>query len=368
MEEKENRLAILALIFSIALLTVSILAFETNRSTSIFSVIAALSVGITLISRMNKSNSPDEGKSKVQSFKTQLKTFLKGLSMGLADIIPGISGGTVALIEGIYERLISAIKSINLEFILYALETPIDREKWTKAKKRFLDIDFKFLIPLGIGMITAFLAAARGINFLINEFTVQIYSFFFVLILLSAGIIYRRVQEINLKTFIPGIFGFLFAIIFLGLEGGNIPNTLPIIFVTGFLAISTMILPGISGSFVVLFLGQYEYMLNALSSISTHGLDVATFILGGIVSLLSFSRVLNHLLKNYYSHTIFFLAGLMLGGLRLPAEKIIGTEGLLNQPLTIITSIIAGAIGVLIIAVAESQREEDGEETIEAPF
>jgi len=368
MEKKKNRLVILALIISIAILTVSIVSFEPSRETSIFSLLATISAFGALTSRMSKDNSGKNVKSKLKSFKGQFVTFLKGLSMGLADIIPGISGGTVALIEGIYERLISAIKSINLKFIFYTFKTPVDRENWKKAKKHFLDIDFKFLIPLGVGMITAFLSAARGINFLINEFTVQIYSFFFVLILLSAGIIYRRVQEINFKTFIPGILGFLFAIIFLGLEGGNVPHNLPIIFVTGFLAISTMILPGISGSFVVLFLGQYEYMLNALSSMSSYAPEIATFVIGGIVSLLSFSRVLNHLLKNYYSHTIFFLAGLMVGGLRLPAEKILGAEGLLNQPITIITSILAGAIGFLIIAVAESQREGKGGETIEAPF
>ncbi len=322
MEETENRLAILALIFSIALLIVSILAFETGQNTSLISILTAISAGIALTSRMSEDTNSENVKSKIKSFKTQLVTFLKGLSMGLADIIPGISGGTVALIEGIYERLISAIKSINLQFLFYAFKSPIDRENWTKAKKHFLRIDFKFLIPLGIGMITAFLAAARGINFLINEFTVQIYSFFFVLILLSAGIIYRRVQEINLKTFIPGIFGFLFAIIFLGLEGGNIPNTLPIIFVTGFLAISTMILPGISGSFVVLFLGQYEYMLNVLHNLSTKYMRAILFILGAIISLFAFTDLLSYILNKYENITLSFLTGLMLGALRLPGQKI----------------------------------------------
>lgn len=283
--------------------------------------------------------------------------------MGLAQIVPGISGGTIALIEGIYEKMIAAIKSINLTFLVYMLKALFDRKKFPKAKQEFLKIDLKFLLPLGIGMIIAFLAAAGAVDFLINNYPAQVYSFFFTLILLSAGIVYGRVKEINIKTFIPGIAGFIFAIVFLGLEEATLSPSLPIIFITGFLAISTMILPGISGSFVVLFLGQYEHMLTALSEIIWP--DVLAFLIGGVFSLMAFSRVLNHFLKNYYSHTIFFLSGLMIGGLRLPIEEVMAVDNLLGRPMTLAGSIIAGAVGVIIIAISEYKKRQMDKDTTE---
>ncbi len=288
--------------------------------------------------------------------------------MGLADIVPGVSGGTIALIEGIYERLIFAIKSIDLKFILYALRTPFDKEYGKKAKQNFLNIDFRFLIPLALGIVSAFLAAAKVIPYILNNYPAQIYSFFFSLILISAGIVYRRIGNINIKTFIPGIFGFLFAFLFVGLEEYILGHSLLTIFITGFLAICAMVLPGISGSFIVLFLGQYEYMLNALSSIRAYSIEVGTFLAGALISLLSFSRFLYYLLERYHSHTLFFLTGLMIGALRLPFQKVISVPELYQDPFTLIGAISAGAAGVILLVTVEIRREKIGDGNKEKPF
>lgn len=278
--------------------------------------------------------------------------------MGLADIIPGVSGGTIALITGIYERLIFAIKSIDLRFLIYFLKATGDKKYLQKAKQNFLSIDFKFLIPLAIGMVSAFITASRIIPYLLKNFPAQIYSFFFSLILISAGIVYKKIGTKNIKTLIPGLVGFTFAFLFVGFEEIVIGHSLPIIFITGFLAICAMILPGISGSFIVLFLGQYKFMLNALRLIKIYWVEVAVFLAGALISLFSFSRLLSYLLKKYHPHTLFFLTGLMAGALRLPFEKIINVPGIYTNSITIIGTIISGIIGALLLIIVETQSGE----------
>lgn len=295
-------------------------------------------------------------------------TFLKGISMGLADIVPGVSGGTIALIEGIYERLIYSIKSIDLRIILYILGAPFNKEYGGKAKQTFQKIDLRFLIPLAIGIVTAFLIAARFIEYALAEYPAYIFSFFFGLILISAWIVYQRIEKINIKTFIPSLIGFSFAFIFVGLNEFVLGHSLPIIFITGFFAICAMILPGISGSFIVLFLGQYEHMLNALSSIRTSWIDVGTFLAGALISLFSFSRLLYYLLEKYHSHTLFFLSGLMIGALRLPFEKVINVPGILQNPTMLIGALLSGAVGLILLLTVEKRRKKIGKETDEKPF
>ncbi len=208
--------------------------------------------------------------------------------MGLADIVPGVSGGTIALISGIYERLIFAIKSINLEFIPLLFLSPLDRKYFEKAKDKFQKIDLAFLLPLGAGIGLAFLAASQVIRPALDDYPAYIYSFFFGLILISAHNVYQKIEKVSIESFTYGVIGTVFATIFVGLEGFSMGHELPVIFLAGFLAVCAMILPGISGSFIVLFLGQYEYMLEVLQSIHNHILEVSVFLTGSVISLLSF--------------------------------------------------------------------------------
>lgn len=361
----------------------------------------------------------------------KVETFFHGILMGLADIVPGVSGGTIALIVGIYERLIFALKSIDLRFIPYLLRSISDGDYYRKAKRTFSSIDLVFLLPLAAGIGIAFLVAARFISFALSDYPMYIFSFFFGLILASAWVVYQRIEKINRKTIVSGVLGFTFAFIFVGLGGmflfsveaqgiednlndGVIPqelrskfkdesrplsinsevfkegnkwkikdegevyivkkgdgnlrvfqemghplpklkvfqemgHSLPIIFVTGFIAICAMLLPGISGSFIVLFLGQYEYMLEALSNFSSYIAEIVVFISGSILSLLTFSRFISHLLDEYRPHTLFFLSGLMIGALRLPFEKTIAIPAIPQNTWMTAGSLAAGGIGIAVV-------------------
>ena len=200
------------------------------------------------------------------------KTFLKGILMGIADIIPGISGGTIALILGIYERLINAIKSIS---------------------------DFKFLIPLGLGIFTAIIAGSFTIPYLLDTYPAYIFAFFTGLILGSIKIIYKRIKLHKISGFTLGILGFILAFVITGLKLLQINHSYLIIFFSGIIAISAMLLPGISGSYILLVLGQYKFMLTALKDINIP--YILIFIAGAIIGLIFFSRIISYLLKLHHS-------------------------------------------------------------------
>lgn len=255
--------------------------------------------------------------------------FLKGICMGLADIVPGVSGGTIALITGIYERLIEAIESIK----------PGGKNK----------IDLEFLLPLGAGIIIAFILASRVILFLLETYRSYIFSFFFGLIAASAIVVYRRTAEHTKKTLLLSLVGFIFSFYVVGLESLSLMHGVPMVFISGFLAICAMLLPGISGSFVLLFLGQYEYMLNVLHSVSSHWQTLTVFVTGAVVSLFTFSRTVGWFLRKDEEGTLAFLIGLMVGALRLPASKISPGFTLLNT----VGLLVCGVGGLLFVIIIE---------------
>lgn len=271
--------------------------------------------------------------------------FFKGGFMGLADIVPGVSGGTIALITGIYRRLISAITSIDLKIPLHTI-----RGDFETAKTKFREIDFQFLIPLIMGIGVALLAASRVILVGLNQFPEFTYSFFFGLILASAFLIYKHIGKMDhLSVLITSGFGFMLAFIIVGQESANLPHTLPIIFIAGFIAICAMILPGISGSFMLLLVGQYEFMLSALHGLPSTYPIILIFLAGALISIFSFSRVLSYLLEKHRAHTMGFLAGLMLGALRLPFTKMRFDTYLMGSPLNISISVLFGIFGLLLV-------------------
>ncbi|MCD5390254.1 DUF368 domain-containing protein [candidate division NPL-UPA2 bacterium] len=243
--------------------------------------------------------------------------FLKGLFMGTAGIIPGISGGTIALITGIYERLLHSLSKINFKFISYFLKGDFNR-----ANKNIRNIDFELFIPLLTGIGLALLFISNIIRFFLQNFTAVTYAFFFGLILSAGVLLYKKAGGLSVKNTLFLIMGFLFAFLFVGLAGLQIGHSLPIIFLSGIIAICAMILPGISGAFILLFLNQYEYMLFVLGNLRF--LEMFTFGFGALIGILSFSRVVNYVLNRHKSLTMFFLIGLMLGALRLPYQNIAG--------------------------------------------
>ena len=249
-------------------------------------------------------------------FKEIFLIFLRGLFMGSADIIPGVSGGTIALITGIYERLIYAISSIKFSFL-----KPLLTGNFADFKTKLIEeIDFELFIPLFLGIGIAFITLAKVISYLLDTQTAYTFSFFLGLILASAYILYTKLDDLNIKIIVITAIGIILSYVFVGLNPIATNHSLIVIFISGLIAICAMILPGISGSFLLLLLGQYQYMLNALNSRNL--IEIIVFCIGALIGILGFSKLLNYLLEKYESATMAFLIGIMLGTLRLPVMKI----------------------------------------------
>ncbi len=272
-----------------------------------------------------------------------IKIFLKGLLMGGADIIPGVSGGTMALITGIYERLINGIKGLT-DFI-----KPLFKGKIKQSFNSLKKIDFALFIPLGIGIIIAFGIGSLIIPHLLDNYTAYIYAFFFGLILASVKLVYKRIEKSNFLDKSFGLLGFVIAFLIVGLTALTTTPSYWWIFICGAIAITAMLLPGVSGSFMLLMLGQYKFMLEALRGLKFS--YIASFLVGAIISLVISSRVLAYLLKKHHSKTMWFLVGLMIGALRLPFEKIVysGMEWSFLSGFLVALFLIIGIVIVLIV-------------------
>ena len=268
--------------------------------------------------------------------------FGKGLLMGTADIIPGISGGTIALITGIYERLIGSISGIDFKFIKCLLKGDL-KSAWENIKT----IDFALFIPLGSGIVLAILLMSNIIHYLLENVTAVSYAFFFGTILSSAVVVYRKEDKFAIKNLFPVIGGFLVAFLLVGFTVFQIEHSLFNLFVSGIIAICAMILPGISGAAILLLLNQYEYMLFALKNVQL--LEICVFSTGALIGILSFSRIVRFLLREHKSFTMCFLIGLMIGALRLPYKEIAGTMD------SVVPVLISGLFGFAIVFVLETK-------------
>ena len=225
--------------------------------------------------------------------------------MGIAEIIPGVSGGTIAFITGVYEELINSIKSVNASSVKLLLSF--------KLSLFWKQINGSFLLTLLVGMLTSVLALARVIVFLIDEHPFKIWGFFFGLIIASAIVIFYQIKSVNSKVFIAALIGLVISS-YIALEApSSTPNSNLFIFLSGAIAISAMILPGISGSFILVFLSKYEFILNSLNNFDVAVISV--FIGGCVVGLVTFSRVFSYLFKKYNDVVISVLVGFLLGSL-----------------------------------------------------
>ena len=266
--------------------------------------------------------------------------FLKGLFMGSADIVPGVSGGTIALITGIYERLIYAISRIRFSFL-----KPLLKANFSDFKEKLIEeIDFELFIPLILGIGIAFITLAKVISYLLDTQTAYTFSFFLGLILASAYILYTRLENFNIRLIIISLIGIILSYIFVGLNPIAANHSLIVIFISGLIAICAMILPGISGSFLLLLLGQNSRNL----------IEIFVFGIGAVIGILGFSKLLNYLLERYESATMAFLIGIMVGTLRLPIIKITSTiQG------SWIPCIILALIAFVLIIVLEKKFKKE---------
>tara|TARA_B100000927_G_scaffold36015_1_gene25862 strand:- start:63 stop:965 length:903 start_codon:yes stop_codon:yes gene_type:complete len=237
--------------------------------------------------------------------KFKIDLYLKGVFMGIAEIIPGVSGGTIAFITGIYEELINSIKSVDGNSIKLLLSL--------KFSLFWKQINGTFLLTLLMGMLTSILALSRVIVFLIDQHPFKIWGFFFGLIIASAIVIFYQVKTLNSKVVVSTLIGLMVSS-YIALEApSSTPNSNLFIFISGAIAISAMILPGISGSFILVFLSKYEFILSSLNNFDVAVISI--FIGGCVVGLVTFSRVFSYLFKKYNDIVISVLIGFLLGSL-----------------------------------------------------
>jgi len=241
----------------------------------------------------------------MRSFKDYFLLFLKGIGMGSTDVVPGVSGGTIAFITGIYEELLNCINSFDQKAFKYL--------KKGEFKKLWSHVNGSFLLPLFSGIIVSALSLAHLIDHLLEEKPVQLWSFFFGLIIISSISVAKEIKKWNVKVVLSAIVGIVIAYFVTVITPAHTPNDLWFIFVCGALAICAMILPGISGSFILLLLGKYTYIITAIKELNI-GL-IIVFGLGCITGLLSFSRLISWLLAKFHNYAIALLAGFMIGSL-----------------------------------------------------
>ena len=225
--------------------------------------------------------------------------------MGIAEIIPGVSGGTIAFITGIYEELIYSIKSVDLKAIKLFSQLQL-RNFWKH-------INGNFLITLVSGMVISILLFSRIISYLLDFHPFKIWGLFFGLIIASAIFILKKIDSFNFLTYLSLIFGLLLASYISLVSPTTTSNSSISIFTSGAIAISAMILPGISGSFILVFLSKYEFILNALNEFNFEVLSI--FILGCIFGLVFFSRIITFLFNRFSSVVISLLVGFLFGSL-----------------------------------------------------
>lgn len=225
--------------------------------------------------------------------------------MGAADVVPGVSGGTIAFITGIYEELIDSIKSVDLT-ALKLLFTGNLKGFWKK-------INGSFLLPLLGGIGLSLYSLAYLMTWLLTYYPIYTWSFFFGLIIASSILVAKEIRKWNLSTVIALLAGIVIAYTITVLSPAQTPEAWWFILLSGAIAICAMILPGISGAFILLLLGKYKFILEAVSQLNIP--VIVLFAIGAVAGIISFSHFLSWLLKNHHTLTIAVLTGFMLGSL-----------------------------------------------------
>jgi putative membrane protein len=258
----------------------------------------------------------------IKEFKNNSKRYLRlyatGLAMGTADLIPGVSGGTIAFLSGIYEELIYSIKLVTGDVMRLLIKG--------KIVPAFKLVPFKFLVPLAVGLFSAILLLANLFSYLLKNQAVFVWAFFFGLVLASVFVVLKRVVKWDLSDKVSFVASAVFAYFLVGLVPVETPATPVYFFVSGMIAISAMILPGISGSFILLLMGKYQQVLTAVTERDLMTLFV--FATGCIVGIAVFARVLSWLFKKHHDISVAVLAGFMLGSIQKiwPFKEVVSTR------------------------------------------
>ena len=241
-----------------------------------------------------------------RSLKEYVVISLKGMAMGAADVVPGVSGGTIAFISGIYEELLNSISSFNFSLI--------NVFKNEGFKSVWIKVNGNFLVSLFVGILISVLSLAKLIESMLENHPIVIWSFFFGLVLASIIYIGKQITKWTKGSFLCLILGAILAFYITTLNPMVSANSSPwFLFLVGMIAICAMILPGISGSFILVLLGAYKPVLNALNT--KDFVSIIIFLVGAILGLLSFSRILKWLFSTYKNYTLATLTGFIIGSL-----------------------------------------------------
>ena len=240
-----------------------------------------------------------------RSIKDYFFLSLKGIAMGAADVVPGVSGGTIAFITGIYEELLNTINTFNLG--------AIKKLKTEGIKGFWKHINGNFIVALFLGIGISIASLAKIITYLMANQAILLWAFFFGLIVSSIYLVGKKVSKWNLSKIVGLIIGTGIAFYITLLPPMENPTALWYVFISGAIAICAMILPGISGSFILLLLGSYELILTSIKDLKLTIITV--FASGCIVGLLSFSKLLSWMFKKYHDLTIAILTGFLIGSL-----------------------------------------------------
>lgn len=230
---------------------------------------------------------------------------VKGLLMGAANVIPGVSGGTIAFLTGIYTELLESIKSVDGTAVKLLL-TGRFGQFWKK-------INGNFLLAVGVGILVSIFSLAKLMTFLLETYPIQTWAFFFGLVLVSTIYMIKDLKDIRWQQILSALVGVVCGVTLCLVSPSETGESLPFIFICGAIGMCTMILPGISGSFVLVLLGKYAYIMDAVSNLDI--LVLAVFAVGAVVGILAFSHFFSWVVKKAYNGTIMFLSGLMLGSL-----------------------------------------------------
>ncbi|CAM4372676.1 DUF368 domain-containing protein [Zobellia nedashkovskayae] len=285
---------------------------------------------------------------------------LKGMAMGAADVVPGVSGGTIAFISGIYEELISSINNVDISLFKEFKENGL-KAAWTK-------LNGNFLLALFVGIGISVLSLAKLVSWLLENKPILIWSFFFGLVIASILLVGKEVQKWEAKTLIALVLGAAIAYYITTLPPSESADSLLYLFLSGALAICAMILPGISGAFILVLLGSYKTIIDAV-----HNLDfkiIGVVGVGAIFGLLSFAKLLKWMFNHQKNLTLALLTGFIVGSLNKiwPWKRILDTKMIGEKIITIdenvspfnfdgdnkiMIAIIAALVGFLVIFVLE---------------
>jgi putative membrane protein len=268
------------------------------------------------------------------------RLFFTGFTMGIADLVPGVSGGTIAFVLGIYDELIYSIRLLSGQFPRLLLRGQV--------KQAFNLIPYTFLIPLSIGLITAVFGFVQVVTYLLENQSVYVWSVFFGLVLASVYVVSKRISHWSSRRVLLLTTGLVITYVILGFPALNAQPTALVLVSTGAIASLAMILPGISGSLIMVILGQYE---NVISAVARRDIpQIIFFAIGAIVGLSFFARFLGWLLKNYHAATIAFLMGIMLGSLRrVWPWQIEQSNGIYVNSFPVLDWSVTIAVGLMVI-------------------